>query len=349
MKHFYFIAVMLVSSVFMSCGDTEIIIPQKDVYSNDTIPSFIVDAVNNAKLICDSIGEIKEVNKGKDIFIFKDDNGNTINVDVFGNAEVCTYSNDTILIDFTVKENLNTSNDSVCHSIWTGIDSCSMVLDGESIYKPNSDDSALSFYEYIKENNVEFEETDCIKERYDTICEAKCQFELKFRNNTCVLNNSDTVMTNKRAYADRYKKIKVEIQGFWPKNSSGSIMEESKVFFIQIKKDIAYVMCYHFSVFEDEDDEEEIIMKQQLDSDSTFSILEEAGKEVVREEVISKEVRKKHEAYNYRCLQDGRICIYNHDKKYYDDGHLSFKFPYILNDTTEWLDVKFTKEEDINH
>ena len=98
MKHFYFIVVMLVSSVFMSCGDTDIIIPQKDVYSNDTIPSFVVDAVNNAKLICDSIGEIKEVNKGKDSFLFKDEKGNTIKVDVFGNAEVCTNQSTPSLI-----------------------------------------------------------------------------------------------------------------------------------------------------------------------------------------------------------------------------------------------------------
>ena len=335
--------------MFASCGDTDIIIPQKDGYTNDTIPSFVVDAVNNAKLICDSIGEIKEVNIGKDSFLFKDEKGNTINVDVFGNTQVRTNSNDTILIDFTVKENLNTSNDSVCHSIWTGIDSCSMVLDGESIYKPNSDDSALSFYEYIKENNVEFGETDCIKERYDTICESKCQFELKFRNNTCILNNNDIITENKRVYAYRYKKIKIDNQVFFPKNSSGSIRDDGKLFFLIINKDIAYVMCYHISVFEDEDDEEELIMKQQLDSDSTFSILEEAGKEVVREEAICTEVHKKHEAYNYRRLQDGRICIYNHDKKYYDDGHLGFKFPYALNDTTEWMDVKFTKEEDINH
>ena len=331
MKHFYFITVMLVSFVFISCGDTEIIIPQKDVYTNDTIPSFVVDAVNNAKLICDSIGEIKEVNIGKDSFLFKDEKGNTINVDVFGNTQVRTNSNDTILIDFTVKENLNTSNDSVCHSIWTGIDSCSMVLDGESIYKPNSDESALSFYEYIKE-------------RYDTICEAKCQFELKFRNNTCILNNNDIITENKKVYADRYKKIKIDNQVLFPKNSSGSIRDDGKLFFLIINKDIAYLICHYYSVFEDEEDKEEIIMKQQLDSDSTFSILEEAGKEVAREEVISTEVRKKHEAYNYRCLQDGRICIYNHDKKYYDDGHLGFKFPYVLNDTTKWLDVKFTKE-----
>ena len=342
MKHFYFIVVMLVSSVFISCGDTEIIIPQKDVYTNDTIPSFVVDAVNNAKLICDSIGEIKEVNKGKDSFLFKDEKGNTIKVDVFGNTQVRTYSNDTIFIDFTVKENLNTSNDSVCHSIWTGIDSCSMVLDGDSIYKPNSDDSALSFYEYIKENNVEFEETDCIKERYDTICKTICQFELKFRNNTCVLNNSDTITTNKRVYADRYKKIKIDNQFFLPQNCDGS----GSLFFINIENDTAYVSYYRLAVeaIEEYVDVEIIIMKQQLDSDSTFSILEEAGKEVVREEVISTDIRKKHEAYNYRRLQDGRICIYNHDKKYYDDGHLGFKFTYVLNDTTKWLDVKFTKE-----
>ena len=172
---------------------------------------------------------------------------------------------------------------------------------------------------------------------------------MKFTNNTCILNNNDIITENKRVYADRYKKIKIDNQVFFPKNSSGSIRDDGKLFFLIINKDIAYVMCYHISVFEDEDDEEELIMKQQLDSDSTFSILEEPGKEVVREEVISTEVRKKHEAYNYRRLQDGRICIYNHDKKYYDDGHLGFKFPYVLNDTTKWLDVKFTKEEDMKH
>jgi hypothetical protein len=333
--------------MFASCGDTEIIIPQKDVYSNDTIPSFIVDAVNNAKLICDSIGEIKEVHRGTDSFSFKDEHGNIINVDVFGNAEVCTCSNDTINIDYTVKESMATPNDSLYNTIWIGANSCSMSSDYDEIHTHQLDESAFSFYKYIKENNVEFEETECIKERYDTICKTICQFELKFRNNTCVLNNSDTITTNKRVYADRYKKIKIDNQFFLPQNCDGS----GSLFFINIENDTAYVSYYRLAVeaIEEYDDVEIIIMKQQLDSDSTFSILEEAGKEVVREEVISTEVRKKHEAYNYRCLQDGRICIYNHDKKYYDDGHLGFKFPYVLNDTTKWLDVKFTKEEDMKH
>ena len=343
MKHFYFIVVMLVSSVFMSCGDTDIIIPQKDVYSNDTIPSFVVDAVNNAKLICDSIGEIKEVNKGKDSFLFKDEKGNTIKVDVFGNAEVCTYSKDTINIDYTVKESMDTSN-SVCNTIWTGEDIYHITREKNTTLQP--DKWALSFLNLIKSidadvkygTNVKYEETIYEKERNDTIYDTSVYYELNLKNTACVLYECDMIKAKKRVYADKYRKIKVDQQGILYGGTVIVITIEDNTLNVEIQNTIELYGNHNSKKIST------TTRSYPLDSDSTFSILEEAGKEVAREEAICTEVRKKHEAYNYRRLQDGRICIYNHDKKYYDDGHLGFKFPYVLNDTTKWLDVKFTKE-----
>ena len=341
MKHFYFIAVMLVSSVFMSCGDTEIIIPQKDVYSNDTIPSFIVDAVNNAKLICDSIGEIKEVNIGKDSFLFKDEKGNTINVDVFGNTEVYSYNNDTIRIDFTVKESTSVSRDTICNTIWE-------CCDIYSKYQKNNDvstsyDDKIALYKLLIDQGIKYEETIYIKERHDTIYERFSSYCFNFGNTTCILSSCDTTKVIEKVFCDNCKKIKVQSQMIDTKKYKRFIIDNDEGV-LKIKDITPEVQPYNDGYGGTNTHYREAIYTIPLDSDGTFSITEEPGKEVVREEVISTEVRKKHEAYNYRCLQDGRICIYNHDKKYYDDGHLGFKFPYVLNDTTKWLDVKFTKE-----
>ena len=334
---------MLVSSVFISCGDTEIIIPQKDGYTNDTIPSFVVDAVNNAKLICDSIGEIKEVNKGKDSFLFKDEKGNIIKVDVFGNTEVYSYNNDTIRIDFTVKESTSVSRDTIGSTIWKCCDIYSKYQKNNGVSTLYNDKIAL--YKFLIDQGVKYEETTYNKERYDTIYERFSSCCLNFGNTTCILNSCDTTKVIEKVFCDNCKKIKVPSQ-----------MIETKKFrtFFIINHDGVLTVSDITSEAQPYNDGyggtktyyREAIYTIPLDSDGTFSITEEAGKEVVREEVISTEVRKKHEAYNYRRLQDGRICIYNHDKKYYDDGHLGFKFPYVLNDTTKWLNVKFTKEEE---
>ena len=346
MKQISLIATMLISSMFASCGDTEIITPQKVEYSNDTIPSFIVDAVSNAKLICDSIGEIKEVHKGTDSFSFKDEHGNIINVDVFGNAEVCSYNNDTIRIDFTVKESTSVSRDTIGSTIWKCCDIYSKYQKNNGVSTSYYDKIAL--YKLLIDQGIKYEETKYFKERYDTIYERLGSYCFNFGNTMCILNSCDTTKVIEKVFCDNCKKIKVPDQ------------------MIETKKYKKFLITNHNGVLKVNDITSEAELYNDgyggtnthytkvkytipLDSDGTFSITEEAGMEAVREEVISTDVRKKHEAYNYRRLQDGRICIYNHDKKYYDDGQLGFKFPYILNDTTEWMDVKFTKDEDIKY
>ncbi len=346
MKHFYFIAVMLVSSVFISCGDTDIIIPQKDVYSNDTIPSFIVDAVNNAKLICDSIGEIKEVNIGKDSFLFKDEKGNTINVDVFGNTEVCSYNNDTIRIDFTVKESTSVSRDTIGSTIWKCCDIYSKYQKNNCVSTSYNDKIAL--YKLLIDQGIKYEETTYNKERYDTIYERLGSYCFNFGNTMCILNSCDTTKVIEKVFCDNCKKIKVPSQMIETKKYKMFIIDNHDGV-LTVSDITPEVELYNDGYGGTKTYYREAIYTIPLDSDGTFSIVEEAGKETIKEKVISTDVHKKHEAYNYRRLQDGRICIYNHDKKYYDDGHLGFKFPYVLNDTTKWLDVKFTKEEDMKH
>lgn len=326
MRNLFLWTIILIATLLSSCSEDDIIPTPNGEYTNDTIPSFVIDAISNAKQICDSIGEIKDIKKDTSCFHAIDDKGNSVDVYLDGDAVVHTPTDD-IHIDSTVKESKNDLRDTINNTIWEGK---SLLAKHFKIY--SSDKYHLyaernEFYLGIKEYAT-YKETNFDIEKTDTISEPASFCKLSFKNSTCIVNSWDTIYTHERQLLEKYIKIKVEEQEF---EIDGDIIQ------IEIKNDTAFLQM----PLDDESAkmfgrDKYIFSYQPLEKDGTFSLYVQT--DVINRNILSRKIYHNCNAYNYEIRNNGQICIFKRNNRIISDDRytkfLVFDLPiYDKNNT----------------
>jgi len=311
-----------------SCGDDELaptpnednptkesVTPEPDIFiipdsaiTVSSVPSYVTEALNNAKLLFDNLGETNEIKSDNIHYYVTDDKGNIFVVDTLGNLDIRTFTKD-IHIDSSVRENTIAKNDTICNTTWKGWGNdyvgTPRVVD---IIWPERDSTYCFF-------DAEFEETIYLGEESSyTKTEPICNRELKFYNSTCILTTWDTVRECRITHAPKFRKIKVKEQEYTTKSGIS--------YKIEIKNDTLYV----YDSFT-KDPPTNLISKQALDSDSTFSVWDETF-ETISKEVIETRTHHKSVVYNYKTNDKGEIYLYDnkfrYEPYYFKNGEMGF-------------------------
>ena len=311
MRDLFLWAIILIATLLSSCSEDDIIPTPNGEYTNDTIPSFVIDAINNAKQICDGIGEIKDIidiKKYFSCFHAIDDKGNSIDIYFDGDVIVHTPTED-IHIDSTVKE------DKKAHFKIYSSDKYHLYAERNEFYL------GIKEYATYKETNFDIEKTD-------TISEPASFCKLSFKNSTCIVNSWDTIYTHERQLLEKYIKIKVEEQEF---KIDGDIIQ------IEIKNDTAFLQM----PLDDESAkmfgrDKYIFSYQPLEKDGTFSLYVQT--DVINRNILSRKIYHNCNAYNYEIRNKGQICIFKRNNRIISDDRytkfLVFDLPiYDKNNT----------------
>lgn len=311
MRNLFLWAIILIATLFSSCSEDDIMPTPNGEYTNDTIPSFVVDAINNAKLICDGIGEIKDIidiKKYFSCFHAIDDKGNSIDIYFDGDVIVHTPTDD-IHIDFTVKEDKKALRDTINNTNWEGK---SFLAKHFKIY--SSDKYHLyaernEFYLGIKEYAT-YKETNFDIEKTDTISEPVCYRKLSFKNSTCIVNSWDTIYTHERQLSEKYIKIKVEEQEYEIYNYKFQIEIKNDTAFLQVSYNDEYAEIYG--------DEKYLYSYQPLEKDGTFSLYVQT--DVINRKVLSYKAYHNCGVYNYKHIYNGMTCLYKYKDETFSDN-----------------------------
>ena len=302
MRKVIFIFITISTLILSSCKEDK-----DSVY--DSLPSNVVEALNNARLICDSIGYLTETLNNSNYFTVKDNYGNIINIELLGNVDICTYNNVNIHIDNTIKESNITPNDTICHTLWKGFGNPS----GLSLHTNKCEDPFLSNNSY----GAEFEKTTYTVEHKDTTENLANYYELKFKNTTCILSSWDTLYVQERIVKEKYARIKVKEQEYMVKSTN-----DIRHYSIEIKNDTAYLYEYeyHNSIDTSNSYYKKLRRSQALDCDGTYNYLEDF--EVESSNELTSIANHNCKVFNFKRIENGKICIYNQT-----DGQFTSELP----------------------
>ena len=316
MKRLFTWAVALFSLILSSCGDDEIVPAISNEYRNDSLPSFVVEALNNARLICgDSIGVINDAfTKNYNTWQFKDDHENNINVDEVGNVVIKSPNNSPKqYINWDVRESKVVPDDTIHNTVWIGktIMVHQIPTTPSFIYKE-------LFYNMLKQTGAEYEDStyeNIETYRYEDITGYN---ELRFNNSTCLLTSLDTLWNYDYTYNRKYRKVKV--------NKKQTLTIDDQIYMVTFSSqdNTVYLCELEFKNGKNAKDGYRIVnvYSTELDSDNTFTIVEES--DLIKKELINIDTQESSTAYNYR-LTDSNLFIYKGDDKHridYEDGSL---------------------------
>jgi len=312
---------ILASLILCSCGDNELEPARDNEYQNDTLPSFVIEALNNAKRLYDNIGELRQITLTYSTFSAQDEYGNTINIDLYGNVDITPNAGNGISIDWSIKESKGAQNDTICNTVWRGTNNYSYRH--ETMNLPGN--YGYDFYNLIVDANAKID----VVSSYDTKQERYREYptgyrELKFKNTACILTCMDTINYCKDHIKTLHEKIKIEEQS-WTYNGEH--------FRIEIMNDTIF---FHHLTPKEEGNEsagywDAIIDIKALDSDGTFDNV--VSSEIESTEFIRNEAHYNCVAFNYRRLPNGDIELYNSSEDYQSyvwlNGKLCFTLPII--------------------
>ena len=309
MRNLFLWTIILIATLLSSCSEDDIIPTPNGEYTNDTIPSFVVDAINNAKQICDGIGEIKDIidiKKYISCFHAIDDKGNSIDVYFNGDAVVHTPTDD-IHIDFTIKEEKKALRDTINNTNWEGksiLKKSYMYFDEHPLNVENNDFiMIIKDYATYKITNFDMEKTD-------TISEPVCYRKLLFKNSTCIVNSWDTIYTHVRLLSEKYIKIKVEEQEYEINGYKIQIEIKNDTAFLQIPLDDENAKIYGRDKY--------LYSYQPLEKDGTFNLYVQT--DVIDRKVLSYKAYHNCGVYNYKQIYNGMTCLYKYEDKTFSDN-----------------------------
>ncbi len=336
MKKLILWALTLTLLMFSSCGNDELAtipnikdnpvsesveseqdifaIPESAIVVN-YVPSYVTEALNNAKILFEELGDINETKTDNIHYYVTDNKGNIYVIDTNGNLDIQTHTKD-IHIDSSVRESTTTPIDAIHNTIWKGLGKESVNFfnptgGGEPIDKSfyTEHDSTYWFY-YAK-----FEETSF----YGNISsndfpDIASKRELKFNNSTCILTTWDTIKIYRKTVAPKYRKIKVKEQKYTRNGDS---------YKIEIKDNTLYVYCTYSNELQTK-----LIDTEQLDSDSTFIPHWDLTFETINIDVVKTITYHKCIVYNYKTNEKGEIRLYDnktiHEPYHFKNGEMFF-------------------------
>ena len=218
-------AIALLSVFITSCGDDENIVPEvegKEFKSLEHMPSYVVDAYNNAKLfynVSDTIPSWSIVNSCD--YSIPDKNRNITEVDRYGNVLITTSSKDSIYIDWTVREGMVANKDNVNNTVWVGRSEASVNENTENA-------EAQEFYKILS-HGAQYESSTTENEETINTHELSGFNKLYFKNITCLLTRWDTVKTYECKYLKTYRNVNVKEQTFTADNKTYKVtLDEPK-------------------------------------------------------------------------------------------------------------------------
>lgn len=344
MKKLILWALTLTLLMFSSCGDDELAtipnikdnpvsesveseqdifaIPESAIVVN-YVPSYVTEALNNAKVLFDDLGEINETKTDNIHYYVKDDKSNIFVIDTLGNIDIRTSAKG-IHIDSSVRENSNISDNTICNTIWKGWGN--NYIRYKDVELPTLvSDTTFSFYGAEYEDSVFYRDIS-----HDITYEPTSGREIKFKNTTCILTAWDTVRVYNKETAIKCRRVKVKEQ------------ECSDHFFsykIEIKEDTLYV--YLLS----DNGNASLVDTEELDSEGYFTRGE--AFQVIRKDLIETKTYNKCVAYNYKRNNDGKILLYDNNYKYepyyWVKGKFGFSYWIGEKGKDQCIDVHFTK------
>ncbi len=309
MKKLILWAFPLTLLMLYSCGDDELasvpkiedkqdsisesIIPDSAIVLN-TIPSYVEEALSNAKLLFDNLGETNEIKSDKIFFYTTDNNGNTLIIDTLGNADLHLNSNETIHIDSSVREKNSTTDSIYSNTVWKGWGNCYM-----SQYVPFSKTVPYTYYDFYDaefEDSVYYDKTDTYTY---TSKEPECTREIRFKNTTCILALYDTTKIYKNTVYKKYRKVKVKDQEY-----TTALKQKYKIERID---SVLYVYRLY-----PKDEQYTLIYTKKVDTDGSFT--EDEGYETVNKEQTGFKAYRRYETYNFKILNThGQVRLYDNN------------------------------------
>ena len=324
MKKLFIGAFALLSVFVTSCGDDDEtpVNNENEIYS--TLPQYVVEAIENAKLICPEIGTIVRTPEpyNGEYYVY-DENNRRLVIDEYGNVELSHAGVSLPFIHWTVREGKIANNDDVNNTIWHGRSEAVENID-------ENNEEAKGLYAFISKY-AQYETSTTEKEETIITDELSGTDEIRFLNTTCVLSLLDTATTYECKYLKKYRRVNVKSQIITADNNMYKLTVDNVDRTVELN-------LYHFA--NDKDTTAGYYMSREYiadsDTDNSFCFVEDSV--LLSKKFVSSKKRVNNMAYCYRQL-DNKLYLYLSDGRLEDNKYIKESNTITLNIPFEYNSI----------